>query len=283
MMRTRGTAVRVRAHRLPPETAANWDFDQLYEFEFETHDGKELRILSANCPNSWRRGLQAKQPASVSGLRLGTLDGRPLWVAKRVEWYPQLVDRQLGLNQGQLELAAAGMDIGLFDQLRRSNRKAIEPGDADPLFQLMLATNRLQGNGNRGTDADLENWLPAISDSLNHLGERFYLEGKLTAVSQVAIDSSYYRKKLGIDHYYQLSVMVPLGDNEIRIVNSQQDNDESKKPEELVYRGNYLVTVIAPELPGGDRGRIPAGCADLDRCVPVQAVVFSIIGHARNI
>ncbi len=65
---------------------------------------------------------------------------QPVFAARRLAWYPDEVDPNLGVNFGMTVLGDLGMDVGLWDQVE--NRKPLTVQDREPFFQLLRAVDQ---------------------------------------------------------------------------------------------------------------------------------------------
>ena len=67
-------------------------------------------------------------------------------IAHRVAWMPDSVQPDAGITVDHVLLGDLGMDVGLLDEVRETNRRELESEDRECFYQMLAATGRDQSN-----------------------------------------------------------------------------------------------------------------------------------------
>ena len=145
-----------------------------------------------------------------------------MFVAPRIVWLPDRVEADLGIGANQLLLSQWGMDIGLWDDVRARDRLPIGADERECFYALLECggTSRRGGAGPPGETGPLS-WLPAAHPEQEH-GNIFQVTGRLRRITRVVVDEPDIRQRFGMAAYYQLDVMVPVGDQPIEVRGEQR-------------------------------------------------------------
>jgi hypothetical protein len=180
-----------------------------------------------------------------------------VFLADRIAWYPDRVEPDRSITASHVWLSQLGMDVGLFDEVRQTNRQGLGGRDRECFYQLLsrlgrwdtaMAVQRAQG------PADLARLL---TEPEVHQGQMLTVEGVARRVQRVAVDDPEIRHRFGFDHFYQIEVFVSLDKLEVVL------GREGPSSEGPVFRNSYPVTCCTLALPQG----LPA---EDDVHVPVQ-------------
>jgi len=172
-------------------------------------------------------------------------DGVPLFIANRFSWYPTKASEALGISASHVELASHGVDIGLFDYVRKQNSKALSSYDSDAFYQMLAAANSVQRPAEDDGDTSA---IPAISFTqlmsapTRHFGSTIALSGRLRQCVPIEIVDADRQQLVGLDRYYQVSLFPNLKGRDVVVRTSKK---ESIKFEQ------FPVTVCLPQLPQG--------------------------------
>ena len=263
----RGQAVGVQRLPLPLEAADRFEFSHYYLVQFQLDDASiPVQICCREIPEAWRRrdGLHERASAYGLFLKVGKNDdGESTLVfgAHRVAWMPDSVQPDAGITADHVLLGDLGMDVGLLDDVRKTNRRELEGEDRECFYQMLAATGRdeshlLFQHGQRPFDVEA-----TLTRPEEEQGRLFSIKGTARRVQRIVVAEDDIRERFGIDHYYQIDVFVPLGDEEVRL--GTGDLDEAVP----VFRNSYPVTCCVLELPPG----LPQGD---DVSVTIQTVGF---------
>lgn len=247
----KGRVTQVQSIELPPETATRLEYGKYFRVRLQLADSPHSALVCCRAvPAAWERADKLDERGSCLGLFLktgGEEDGAAelVFAAERVAWLPEQPNPSLGVTPDLVYLASLGMDVGLLDTVRQTNRRPITGDDRECFYQLLAAAGR-------AVPADLfaraqtpPDVTELLTESETQHGRLVTLLGTARRVQRIAVDEPDIRQRFGIDHYYQIDVFVSLGNTEIRF---EQKGDNKEAP---VFRHNYPVTCCALELPPG--------------------------------
>ena len=143
-----GRATGVQRLDLPAEMAARLEYSCYFRVRLQLAGVPyPVLVCCRAVPRVWESASQLDEPASCYGLFLktgGDESGRPelIFAAERVAWLPQRPEPSRGVTPSIVYLASLGMDAGLFDSVRNTNRKAITGEDRECFYQLLAAIGR---------------------------------------------------------------------------------------------------------------------------------------------
>ncbi len=202
------------------------------------------RRLSAGSANVEAGGVVGQYVAG-QGVFAGLADGVPVLVSQRLKWLPKTPESILGVNSGQVLLAGAGYDCGLFDTVRNFTTVAITEEEVQAFGQLIEAVETISRQPDR--DELMKSATPfALEEVARHpaanAGQLLGVRGTLRRVTPVVITSPAMREALGKEVYYHLDLFVPLGNKRIRL-------GEGKDGNPVEFSGSYGITIIAGDLP----------------------------------
>jgi hypothetical protein len=247
----KGRATQVQRLDLPPEIAARLEYSGYYRVRLQLADAPyPVLICCRDVPKAWASAGKLDEPARCYGLFLktgGDENGHRelIFAAERVAWLPERTEPSLGVTPDLAYLASLGMDAGLFDAVRATNRKAITSGDRECFYQLLAAIGRAEPADVFGRAEASPDLTPLLTQPETQHGRLVSLLGTAKRVQRIAIDEPDVRQRFGIDHYYQIDVFVSLGNTEIRF---EQKGSQKEAP---VFRNDYPVTCCVLKLPAG--------------------------------
>jgi len=224
VFRFRGRVVSVEALRPIVEVRERFEIDEYYRCKFLLEDGGRSAVVFAQAvPSKWKRGVPIDHRAGAIGffLKLGrneTGEPEPVFVARRVAWYP---DTRLG---------NLGMDIGLFDDLRPDGQEEGGPGDprAGPrprlrdmrltarnrecFYQMLAAAGRAEpGELIREAQQELRrsgaescSVVPLFNEPTRQHGRLVVLSGTAREAVLIQVPDQDVQARFGITHYYQV-------------------------------------------------------------------------------
>jgi hypothetical protein len=242
----RGRVKKVVRADLLPRVAEGYDFDHFYIVEMEIDKSlPPLLICARSVPKAWQGDdEEIDELASCYGMltQANELeDGARQLVATvdRVAWHPDRINKSAGIGENQLLLSKLGMDYGLFDSVRVSNGKStIEP---ECFYQLLSVLERTSTEELSKQTARFD-LAQLLGDPKTQHGNLIMVEGSARRIQKIDISGSYFDQRLGIDHYYEVDVFIPL----------KRPVKLSHGPgEPIVYKTNFPVTVDVLRLPEG--------------------------------
>ena len=173
-----------------------------------------------------------------------TESGVPVVVVRRPAWFPDRVDASKGVTASHVWLAGRGVDIGQFDRIRRRFNHPLGRDDAASMFQLLVAARQADPFPRSETISMFD----LLQQPTRHVGQAVRIEGHVRRVIRIDVESDPQAKRLGLDHYYELDLFVPLADRRIVIKHRPVDEPQSE-PIEIVYEDRFPITVCVVDLP----------------------------------
>lgn len=244
----RGRVRRITVQSLLPGLASLFDFDQYFQLEMETDSppGNAV-VLTRNIPDAWRRRTRLDERARASAMFLKVGPPRDgvaslVFAAPRMAWLPDRVEPEWGIGSDQIWLAGLGMDIGLFDQARARNRLPIGADERECFYALLSAVGRAAA-GELSQRAQPATLASLLQQPEREQGRILRVPGKVRRITKVVVEEPDIRRRFGISSYYQLDVMVPVGNQTIEIRGA---HGEAAGP---VYRSVFPFTFCALRLP----------------------------------
>jgi hypothetical protein len=234
----RGRVTLVTEHTLPAELAQQMEFGRYYQVRLTLDDSSQQAIvLTRTIPIVWKTGQSLDEPAAADGLLLklgaaGESGQAPLvFAAGRVGWFPD-----------SSPLARAGFDLSLLDAVRDTNGLGLVAADREPFYQLLAALGRMEQSP-PATAAPQLDVVGLLQRPAEHHGESFQVRGTARRIVKVLIGEAGLRQRLGLDHYYEIDLFVPLGDARLRFDATDKTKDSP------VFENTFPVTLIARQLP----------------------------------
>ena len=220
IFRLSGRVVEVIPHRLPDELARRFGFEHYYNVAFDV-DGTDVpcTVLARSVPMGWKKALAAGEKlgerATALGmfLKVGDSSGkRPelVFATNRVGWFAEKVDATMGVEPEHVFLSDLGMDVGLLELAR--DRKALLGQDHEPFYQLLAAVGRAGPGQMAAAARDDVEFEQLLTDPEDQHGRIFTISGTARRAVKIVLGESDadVKERFGIDHYYELDVLVPL-------------------------------------------------------------------------
>lgn len=240
---------------VPASLADPLEFDRYYRVQFTQHGSSyPCSIYAREVPAAWKPGA-IDEPARAWGLLLkaGPKEKHPelVFAARRVHWFPVQARSETGVEPDQVLLAKLGMDIGLWDQIRRSSGLKISATDREGLNQLLAACSRADRES-LSRQARPFSLTGLLSDPRTWQGRLLNVQANARQITKVQITEAAVRERFGIDHYYQIDGFLPVGRHPITIQGGP------------TYANSFPVTFcvlrLPPELQAAE-GRLITGDA----------------------
>ncbi|MFN5708276.1 MAG: hypothetical protein ACK493_08125 [Planctomycetota bacterium] len=203
-----------------------------------TESGQEVVVYSVDAPRAWTNGKARSEmldePCACFGffaVRPRGEDGEassPIFVARRVEWYPK----------GTKALSEQGFDSGLLDMARIHNLRPFSEEETEAFYALLNASgkadfaNALNGSLPVG-------FFELLASPQEKVGSVVEFEATVRRVVPVAI-----APKHGVseNRFYQIDAFFRLGDTPVEI--------RGANGEAIRYQTRFPVTIDAVHLVG---------------------------------
>ncbi|MBI1247347.1 hypothetical protein GC197_05810 [bacterium] len=256
-----GNVTAVREKVLPAEAVERVGLSSYYEVDLALDDSKgeaTATIVVEDIPRAWKVALDPSknvigQPVSCPGVFLKALSkegAKPdlLFATPKISWHPSKPNAALGVTSAIVRLSQQGMDISELSQIR--DRTKFEGMEREPFYQMMTAVSRMPFDEQTPTVGQSVSELMLLpKDGLmvapeKYRGEFLHLSGLCRRITRIEIDDEDIRDRFGIDHYFELSIFVPIP----APIVSQRPGDEESRRE---FSNDYPVLVCVPNLPQG--------------------------------
>lgn len=252
VFRLEGLAKKVEKFNFPD--AGDTGLKSCFKVDFETTDGLKLIVVSRGVPTAWLKSESLNEHSSLYGFFVAQRyadesakesgDLRPVFVTKRPTWEPDensAIELPASLSQSYQLLAEHGVDVGKIDYVRLQNNRRLGKLDNESFFQIINATQEIKTS--EIPDQSLS-FVQLLTKPDDYFGHGIGIKGRVRRCFRVNIETAEVREQYGIDHYYELDMFYPLGDQKVDI-----KNREGKVVK--VYEDRYPLTVCAAKLPEG--------------------------------
>ncbi len=166
-----------------------------------------------------------------------------VFAAQRVAWLPDHVDAQHGLvGESHVLLGNLDMDVGLFEFARQRNRLPIGKSERECFYELLSAVGKTTSEQSANVAEPME-LASLLQTPEKWHGRVVAIQGSVRRITQVLVEEPDIRDRFGIDAYFQLDVLVPLGDQRIEFQNKLGKSDGP------VYQNSFPFTFCVAELP----------------------------------
>lgn len=249
-MIVRGRARQVEALELLPELVPLYEFRKYYRVTVALEGSPHpVVIMTRAIPQLWKDTAELDEPVIVRGLFLkaGEPDGdkTPLYfVAPRLGWLPDKVNPELGVHETFVWLAQRGMDIALWDDVRANNGAAIGGTEAECFYHLLATLKAASPEDLAKVKAAPFDLPLMLTDPDPLLGRPYHCTGIARRVQKVTVSEA-FRERLGIDHYYEIDMFLPLDNQAIRLAPAKGQEDVP------TFTDGFPVTFNVTHLPEG--------------------------------
>ena len=249
----RGHVIQVQKQSLSARLSELFEFDHYYRVVLESAEtDRPLIICAREIPTGWKDRSTRRERARVSAMFLksgASSNGvtELVFAARRVAWLPDHVDAQQGIGESHVLLGNLDMDVGLFEFARKRNRLPIGDSERECFYELLSAAGKTT-TVQMARVAESMDLAPLLQNPEKWHGRVVAVQGSVRRITQVLVEEPDIRDRFGIDAYYQLDVLVPLGDQRIEFQN------KLGKAEGPVYQNSFPFTFCVAELPESWRG-----------------------------
>ena len=276
-LRQHGNVFRIQARAtryvrvdLLPEVAERFEFEHYFIVDAELSEGLgKAAICTRAIPASWRGNNELDEPISALAFLLKVTSREKTtpafaFAAHRVAWHPRVASESRGISPSTTYLASQGMDVGLFDAVRRTNKKPMSPADRECFYQLFAAVNHAHRSELKSQGDPAIDLAALLQKSSQQHGRLMMVRGTARRAMAVRVDDDDIRERFGIEQYYQLDIFIPLRDQEVRIGHDEHGDAKT-------FTNSYPVTVCVLDLPPD----LPAS-PDLREEVAIPAAFFKL-------
>src|SRR5207249_4706813 len=109
-----------------------------------------------------------------------------IFVADRLGWYPDRPDEVHHIRPPQLALARLGMDVSLWDEIRKSKERALGSGDREGFYQLLAVLGKPEAGELTALAKPLD-LVALLEESADHFGDVSPLQGLARRVMKVPV------------------------------------------------------------------------------------------------
>jgi hypothetical protein len=269
----RGRVRRLERQSLSPRLATLFDFTHYYRVEVALDDAQGTAVVFARTiPQAWRDRPELDERTRTSALfvKVGPQDGTTaalLFVAPRIGWLPDRVEPALGVGPDQVLLSQWGMDAGLWDDVVARQRLPIAAEERECFYAVLAAVGRADPAklAQRAQRVSLPRLLQHPQDEQGKIVE---VAGRLRRITRVVVDEPDIQQRFGIVAYYQLDIMMQVGEQPIEV---RGQHGEQAGP---VYRESFPVTCCAQQLPEAWQALV--GVANVNRPVLMRGVFYKL-------
>ena len=222
--------------------------------------GEGIQLANARLGNENADGIEEeKKPEEVDLSNVA-----PVFVVNRFAWYPKAVaavtagtagnkatagQKATKVSAGHVELASHGVDVGLFDYVRKRNSKPLAQQDAGCFYQMLQAATaigdeKMESGGAEKESSASVGFVELVGAPTKHIGTRVKVTGSLRQCVRIAVPADAPVSSTGqpLRHYYQVSLFPDLGGR--KVVTRTGEG-------EALSFDRYPVTVCLSALPSG--------------------------------
>lgn len=300
--RINGIATKVHRYNLLPELAELLRFDHFFIVNVESDlFSNPVLVATQFIPLYWQPqimeseesgqqpGFDAtgsiREPCSIDALFLKTLENEPraeglslLFAANRIAWHPKQVSQRKLTNPGIIHQSELGVDVGLWDNVRRSNRQPIGTPDRELFYQLLTMSQKTDNAHMKTLGTSQLNVSESIRNASTLQGGLMHLSGTVRKVTKVEVPDYDVQQRFGLDHYYQIDMFMPLGDRSIQLKRSRDDDQP------LVFEHSFPIQVCTATVPDKLKELINqplVGVAEIPR-IRVRGFFFKIWSYRSS-
>jgi hypothetical protein len=246
----RGRAKHVEVHKFVDDDPDS-GLKVCYIVDLVLPTGEAVKVVARAVPRAWIGNALLDQQAGFRGFYFGTINTgasseqdapsvQPLFVSDRIAWFPDQVAEDMGVGVSHVLLAGQGVDIGLLDEVKKQNTLPLSAADTECFFQMLSASRAIQAKEIPTASTD---FVGLMQDPTKHFGDSVRVQGRVRRCVPVEIEDQEISSQLGFDRYYELDMLVPLGDQCIVVKNGPTQT--------LEYRDRFPVTVCLVHLNPG--------------------------------
>lgn len=243
-----GRAKQVEAIDLLPELVPLYEFRRYYRVTIASPGSPNpVVVLLRSVPALWKDTKTLDEPVSVQAIFMKageTVDEKtPLYfVAPRLRWFPEQVNEALGVNEDLVWLGKRGMDVALWDEVRKNNGAAISADEGECFYRLLALLKKEKAADLKELEAKPFDLTAMLQRPDELLGQAFTVSGTARRIQKVSVPEQ-FRERLGLEHYYEVLLFLPLENQAIRLSSKPNDKDAP------TFTDGFPVTVNVARLP----------------------------------
>ena len=240
VFRVSGRATHVERVNLLPEAAERFEFDHYFRVSLALErEGWPAVVCVHSVPRAWPDSGSLDERAAAYGLLLKTGDRngdrQPLvFAAARMMWFPDRANEALEVDTAQVYLAERGMDLARFDDLQDSDRKPLVAEDRECFYELLAAMKHAAHAPLRRHAEKTLDLATLLNRPAAARGRLMEVRGTARRVQRIEVTDPNLSQRLGIDHYYQIDVFIPLGDQIVRL--GEGKPEKNRPPSSTTFR-----------------------------------------------
>ncbi len=247
-----GRVTKIERQDLVADVAEWMGFTHYYLVQFQPDDcPTTAQLYALAIPEAWMKKEKLDERASCDGLLLKAglaedADSPPplLFAVDRIAWNPDKPDKKYFVGPSQLLLAKTGMDLGLFDDVRRLNGQKLAAGDSECFYRVLSLMPKFKPDELRRAATPLD-IVPYLQKPVEHHGDLVIVEGSARRISKSVVSRPYFKDRLDLPSFYEIDILVDLGNKRIKL-----GKDKPGKPA-IVLQDTFPVTVCVRQLPPG--------------------------------
>ena len=246
----RGRVRSVKRVELSQQLVTLFGFDHYDVVEIQCADPPGIVIaLTRTTPAAWTGPATLDEPVELSGMFLKVAAPRAngtayLFAAPHIRWLPDRPNDSLKMGPDQVWLASQGWDVSLLETVATRNRLPLGGEERDGFYELLSIAGRIPASewAARAQDVPL---VRMLQNPEQVQGQIVRCAGKLRKVTKVLVPDADIQQMYGIRFYYQLDVLLPVGDQAIAFRTEGTDQDSTGP----VYRSVFPVTGCTLTIP----------------------------------
>ncbi|MFO0904577.1 MAG: hypothetical protein U0939_16350 [Pirellulales bacterium] len=244
-----GRIQKVERIEVLPEVARRLEFDHYFRATIRCEGVPQpVLVCTRNVPAPFVQLDPLDEPVSCRAVFLKTsgaasdAEAPLVFAANRLDWHPDQPHPDLQVTADHVLLAKHGFDVDRLRDIAKLDTLPLTSLDTECFFQMLAAVDRCDPAElkARAVPFDLA---PVLQKPADHHGQLYHLMGRARRVTKVVLNEPELKDRFGIDHYYQIDVMVPLGDRAVRIARDKQD------PSGPLIDSTFPVVCCVLELP----------------------------------
>lgn len=248
VIRLEGLAKSYQRVELLSEVAERTEFDHYFRVEVELANEFGLAtICTRSIPAAWQGSAIVDELVSAYAFLLKVTNeegGSPsfAFAVPRIAWHPTRPDTARRISEDVAYLGTLGMDAGLFDDVRSTNKKPMSQIDRECFYQLLATVGSAKRDDLRSRSDPALDLAALLEEPAQQHGRLMVVRGTARRILTVRIDDDDIRERFGIDQYYQMDVFIPLQNQKVRI-----GKEADGKGREFI--NSYPVTICVLDLP----------------------------------
>jgi hypothetical protein len=251
----RGRAKHIKKVALLEELAERYDFSHHYQVSVTLADAQpEAIVCVTQLPKAWPQEGELDEPVEIEGVFVKASpppESQPeektklIFVANNIIWLPEREDDKHGITADVLALVKHGFDAVALENIRQHNMKELVEQDTEPFYQLLHVHGKIPATAPELQHAAAIDIADCLRSPNAQPGKFVSVAGSSRRIDRIAVENAEMRQRFGIDHYYEIYVFVPLGEQRIKW--GRNANDANPR----IFENKFPVTVCVRELPPG--------------------------------